>query len=221
VPGLPKALRRLTPDKLRDNVKLRAFAVGAGLIPPRNMHAPAEAELLKGLASESDCVVEVGVYEGSSAVELIRAMRPGSHLHLIDPFGLQPGALQPGHAATKGATTRVTARAARKAKGPEVHWHVETSEETAAKWNGDAVDLVFIDGDHLEDMVALDWEVWNPHVRIGGHVLFHDSREGVPGARGLPGPTAVVERLFRSRKPLAGWSIAAEAASITAVRRDA
>ena len=38
---LPQALRRLTPARLRDDVRLRALALGLGLIPPRTMHSAA------------------------------------------------------------------------------------------------------------------------------------------------------------------------------------
>ena len=43
---LPKAIRRLTPDRLRHDVRLRALGVGSGLIPPRLMHTRPEADLL-------------------------------------------------------------------------------------------------------------------------------------------------------------------------------
>ena len=35
--ALPKAIRRLAPDRLRDDVRLRSVFVGAGLIPPRTI----------------------------------------------------------------------------------------------------------------------------------------------------------------------------------------
>lgn len=214
---LPKALRRLTPDGLRDNVRLRAFGVGTGLIPPRTMHAPEESALLRDLARDAERVVEVGVYEGSSALQLIEVMGPRQHLHLIDPFGLQPGALREGHAATEWATLRVTEKAAKRG-GPHLHWHVATSAEAERGWGATPVDLVFIDGDHLEEMARLDWDLWHRHVPVGGHVLFHDSREDQ--GRGLPGPTAVVKALFEGRDAIDGWSVATVAGSITAVRRD-
>ena len=67
-------------------------------------------------------------------------------------------------------------------------------------------------------MARLDWDLWHRHVPVGGHVLFHDSREDQ--GRGLPGPTAVVKALFEGRGAIDGWSVATVAGSITAVRRD-
>ena len=46
--ALPKAIRRLAPDRLRDDVRLRSVFVGAGLIPPRTMHSEQDAAVLRG-----------------------------------------------------------------------------------------------------------------------------------------------------------------------------
>ena len=147
-----------------------------------------------------------------------RRSAPGAELHLIDPFGEQPGALQRGWAATPWATRRVVGRACGRGSGPRVVWHVAYSGDVGRGWTGGPVDLVFVDGDHLEPGVELDWDVWHPHVAPGGHVLFHDARLGQPGGRGLPGPTAVVDRLFRGDDAVAGWEIAAEVDRCVAVR---
>jgi len=215
---LPPALRRLTPDRLRDDPRLRALAVGAGLIPPRTMHSDAERELLVSLARDARRVVEIGVYEGSSAAALARAMGPGQELHLIDPFGHHPTALPSGWGATERATRRVVARAARP-EGPRVVWHVAFSHDVAPGWTA-PVDLLFVDGDHAEAAVRRDWDDWHGFVAPGGHVLFHDARDGRPRGRGLPGPTAVVDRLFRGPDgPPAGWRVVAEVDRTVAVRR--
>jgi len=218
--GLPKAIRRLTPDRVRDDPRLRALAVGTGVIPPRTMHSAGEAALLADLARGRRRVVEIGVFEGSSAIVLCDVLDPGAELHLIDPFGHQPSALREGAAATEWATRRVVERAAKRASGPELTWHVDFSARVAKGWTL-PVDLVFIDGDHSEEGVRTDWEDWHGFVEPGGAVLFHDARESQPGGRGLPGPTAVVDALFRAPQAVAGWSIAGEADRTVAVVRDA
>jgi predicted O-methyltransferase YrrM len=215
--ALPKAVRSATPDRLRDSVLLRAVAVGSGLIPPRTLHSTDERELLQRLARGARRVVEVGVYEGASAAALCEVLGPEAELHLIDPFGHHPTALQPGWAGTEWASRRVVHRAARRA-GPQIHWHVELSEVTGRGWS-QPIELVFIDGDHAEDATRLDWELWHPHVVPGGHVLFHDALLDHPGGRGLPGPTTVVDELFRGDDALPGWTIAAEVDRTVAVRR--
>jgi predicted O-methyltransferase YrrM len=215
--ALPQTLRRLAPDRIRNDVRLRAIAVGSGLIPPRTMHSAAEADLLRELAAGRSRVVEIGVYEGSSAVVLCDVLAPDAELHLIDPFGHHADALPPGWGATEHASRRVVARAARQG-GPDVRWHIAFSADVAAHWT-EPVDLVFIDGDHSEQGCATDWEAWHRFVVPGGAVLFHDARAGQPGGRGLPGPTAVVDRLFRGTGAAAGWRISHEAHGALAVTR--
>jgi predicted O-methyltransferase YrrM len=220
MPILPASLRRLTPERLRDDVRLRALAVGAGLIPPRTMHSAEDASVLLQAARGARCVVEIGVYEGSSAVALCGALRADAELHLVDPFGRHPDALPSGWGATEWATRRVVSRALRR-RGPEapsVHWHVCLSAELASRWQGGA-EVVFIDGDHSETGCELDWSEWHRFVPLGGHVVFHDARADQPGGRGLPGPTAVVTRLFRAGAGTPGWEIAAEADRTVVVRR--
>jgi Methyltransferase domain len=216
--ALPPALRRLTPAPLRDSPRLRALALGAGLIPPRPMHTEREGELLRRLAAARACVVEVGVYEGSSSVQLVAAMGPDATLHLVDPY--VENALRSGWRGVERATRRTVARATRRSGGPRLRWHVCTSEEAAGGWNSTPVDLVFIDGDHTRNGARLDWDLWSRHVPVGGAVVFHDAREGKPEGRGLPGPTAVIDELFRGASPMVGWVIGEEVDSAVAVVRD-
>jgi MMP 1-O-methyltransferase len=214
---LPKAIRRLTPARVRDDPRLRALAVGTGVIPPRVMHSAGEAALLADLARGRRRVVEIGVFEGSSAVVLCDVLDPGAELHLVDPYGHHPSALREGAAATEWATRRAVARAARGSQGPSVHWHVDFSASVAERWSL-PVDLVFIDGDHSEVGVVKDWDLWHPFVVEGGSVLFHDARASQSDGDGLPGPTAVVDRLFRGPRARSDWEITAEVDRAVAVR---
>jgi predicted O-methyltransferase YrrM len=217
---LPASLRRLTPERLRDDVRLRAAAVGLGVIPPRTMHSDDDARVLLEAARGARRVVEIGVYEGSSALALCKTLGPDAELHLVDPFGSHPDALPSGWGATEWATRRVVGRALRRrgSDAPSLHWHVALSHEVAATWEGE-VDLVFIDGDHSEAGCELDWTCWHPWAPVGGRVVFHDARADQSGGRGLPGPTAVVQRHFRSEDAMPGWEIAAEADRTVVVRR--
>jgi predicted O-methyltransferase YrrM len=195
------------------------------------MHSAEDARVLLDAARGARRAVEIGVYEGSSAVLLCGALGAGAELHLIDPFGRRPDALPGGWGATEWATRRVVTRAAQRrgATAPRVRWHIALSHEVAASWFGE-VDLVFIDGDHSEAGCELDWCCWHPFVPVGGHIVFHDARADRPGGRGLPGPTAVVGRRIRApgqtipgqpRRELDGadWALVAEADRTVAVRR--
>ena len=215
--ALPQPIRRLAPDRLRDDPRLRALALALGLIPPRTMHSAAEADVLARLAAVADRVVELGVYEGSSALVLCRALRPGSELHLVDPFVDASGwALRPG-ARASAAATRLAVRREAERSGPSVRWHMARSQDVGRSWDGGPVDLVFVDGDHSPDGCREDWERWHAHVSPGGAVAFHDARLGQPGGDGSPGPTGVVDELFRPGR--AGWEIVEEVDSLVVVRR--
>lgn len=200
---------------------MRALAVGSGLIPPRAMHSDADLSVLLGAARGARRVVEIGVYEGASALALCAALDAGAELHLVDPFGHRPDALPAGWGAVEWATKRAVARAqrARSTGSLSVCWHICLAAELAERWHGGNVDLVFIDGDHSEAGCELDWSCWHPFVAMGGQVVFHDARLGRPDGRGLPGPTAVVDRHFRAAGGSPGWEIAAEADRTVALRR--
>ncbi|HSZ14688.1 MAG TPA: class I SAM-dependent methyltransferase [Solirubrobacteraceae bacterium] len=216
---LPQALRSLTPAGLRDDVRLRALGVGLGLIPPRTMHSEADARALLDAVRDARRVVEIGVYEGASALALCAGLAPGAELHLIDPFGAHPDALPRGWGASEWATRQAVVRAVRR-RGPDaprVRWHIALSSDVAARWEGE-VDVVFIDGDHSQEGCERDWVDWHPFVKTGGCVVFHDARAGEPGGRGLPGPTAVVNIRFRG-EGTPGWEISAEADRTVVVSR--
>jgi predicted O-methyltransferase YrrM len=209
-------LRHLAPDGLRNDPRLRALALAAGVIPPRPMHSPGEMQVLVRLAADARRVVELGVYEGSSAIVLSRALQPGSELHLIDPFLPGGTALRAGWRAHPTAT-RLAVRRATPRTGPELYWHRARSQDVGRAWSGGEVDLVFIDGDHSREGCQEDWEVWHRHVAARGAVAFHDARLGCEGGGGLPGPTEVVDRQFRG--PGSRWSIAEEVDTLVVVRR--
>jgi len=216
---LPQALRRATPDGLRNDRRLRAIALGLGLIPPRTMSSPGEMELLSRLAAGASRVVELGVYEGSSAVVLCRVLGPDAQLHLVDPFLAGGWALRDGWGATPAATKLAVWRASRQG-GPDVHWHVARSQDVGRVWHGGPVDLLFIDGDHSYDGCRADWNAWHEHVSDHGAVVFHDARDGASGGGGVPGPTRVVDETFRTADAGAtGWAIEHEIDSMVAVRR--
>lgn len=216
---LPLSIRGRVPDRMRDAPALRAVALASGLIPPRPMHSEAEARTLARLCSGARRVVEIGVYEGSSAVMFCRALDRRAELHLIDPFVDESGAaLPPGWSATPTAA-RLTVWRAAWPGGPKVRWHIARSQDVGRRWTGGPVDLVFIDGDHSLEGCREDWEAWSGHVVPGGAVAFHDARLGRLGGGGGPGPTEVVDQLFRGSQPPGGWALADEVDTLVVARR--
>jgi predicted O-methyltransferase YrrM len=204
---------------MRDHPGLRAIALATGLIRPRPMHTAAEAEMLTRLATGARCVVELGVYEGSSAFVFCDALSPEAQLHLIDPFVDESGwAMRQGWHATPSATRFAVQRHARRG-GPRIRWHIARSQDVGREWRGPPLDVVFVDGDHSPQGCREDWDVWHPHVRSGGAVAFHDARLGSPDGTGSPGPTSVVAELFREGEPPDGWRLAGEVDSMVVLRR--
>jgi predicted O-methyltransferase YrrM len=217
---LPQAIRSRTPDRLRDHSGLRAISLALGLIPPRPMHTPAEAEVLGQLAGSAGCVVELGVYEGSSAFVFGDALPSDAQLHLVDPFIDESGSsLRAGWRATPTSTRRAVRRHVGEG-GPCIWWHIARSQDLGREWRGPPVDLVFIDGDHSPQACREDWDVWHLHVQPGGAVAFHDARLGAPGGAGSPGPTSVVAELFHGPRPPDGWRVATEVDTLVVARRD-
>lgn len=194
------------------------MALALGLIPPRVMHTQREAAVLAGLARSARRVVELGVYEGSSALVFLDALPGGAELDLIDPFIDETGwTMRAGWHGVPFAT-RAVIRRARSHSGVRVHWHLDRSQDVGRRWTGGQVDLVFVDGDHSPDGVRGDWEAWHRHVRPGGAMAFHDARLEEPGGSGGPGPSSVVNELFRAH-PASGWQITAEVDSLVVVQR--
>ena len=63
-----------------------------------------------------------------------------------------------------------------------------TSEEAARDW-GNPIDLLFIDGDHSYEGVKRDWELFIPHVKPFGVVVFHDTIWNLPPYNERPHPS--------------------------------
>jgi hypothetical protein len=211
---LPSPVRSLTPAWVKDHPTARALALAAGLIPPRPMHSAAEADVLRRYAGAARCLVEIGVYEGSSAAVFCDALSADADLHLIDPFTDESGsAMRAGWHGTPFATRRAVDRFAR--GGPRVHWHVARSQDVGRAWT-QPVDFVFIDGDHSLEGCAEDWRLWHRHVGHGA-VAFHDARRGRPDGEGSIGPTQVVDEL---RAQLDGdWRVGAEVDTLVVFER--
>jgi predicted O-methyltransferase YrrM len=181
------------------------------------MHSPAEGEMITSLARGAHRVVELGVYEGSSAVVLCRTLGPEAELHLVDPFVDESGWALPAGARATPMATRLAVRRAARHGGPAVHWHIARSQDVGRTWALGEVDLVFVDGDHSPEGCREDFDVWAPHLAGGGAIAFHDAREGLAGGRGSIGPTSVVNELFRAGP--SEWAIVAEVDSLVVVRR--
>lgn len=110
------------------------------------------ANKVKGL------IVEIGSYKGRTT-KLLSLASPESKIITIDSFKM-------GGMRTKKALLK-------NIKGLNVVSVEGKSEEIGKIWNY-PIDLLFIDGNHGQTAVEKDIELFVPHVKKGGYVLFHD-----------------------------------------------
>jgi predicted O-methyltransferase YrrM len=206
---MPIGIRRLGARQLPELARIRSLALGAGLARPRAVFSPAEAALIAGLVRGRRRVVQIGVREGASALVLVEALGPGGELHALEGAVPRRDGARRAEALAGRAARRVVARAARRAGGPALRWHTCSSAAVASDW-ALPVDVVLVDADHSEIGVMTDWDRWHRFVVPGGSVVFAGARASQPGGRGLPGPTAAVDHLFRGRRTPPDWQITAE-----------
>ena len=188
----------------------RSIFGALGLRGPISEHTTGEAALLRRHAEGASCVVEIGVAEGGSAVELRAAMKPAGILALVDPYPA-------GRLFGLNMAQVVAHRAVARVPGARVEWMRMRGDEACLAWS-QPIDLIFLDGDHAFAAVRADWEGWSPHVRPGGIVMLHDARV-IPGGRVSPqaGPARFTAEL---REKSQDWSVVDEADSILAFRRN-
>lgn len=174
---------------------------------PAAQHTRTERELLIEHARDASTLVELGVAEGGSAMELREVIAPNGTLHLVDPFA--PGRL--GVSFDRIVARRLVASVA----NGRVRWWRQTSIDVAADWH-EPIDFLFIDADHSFAAVLRDWEDWSPHVVEDGHVALHDARVH-PG--GWPQSTTGPVRLIASLEHDPRWRVAGVADSTVVLRR--
>lgn len=101
---------------------------------------------VKGIAPPN-CYLEVGVYEGGSAMMALEVARPDIEIYgidILDSF---------------------------KAKDTRIKFIHGASLDVAKTWNK-PIGVLFIDGNH--DKAGEDFEAWEKFVVPGGVILFHD-----------------------------------------------
>ncbi len=160
----------------------------------------------------AQCVVEIGVAEGASAVGLREAMNPQGTLNLVDPYHLSriPALNFLKRAAHRVVNSTGVARTV---------WIESFSQDAVREWK-QAIDFLLIDGDHREEAVERDWQGWSPFVAENGVVAFHDARL-FPSGWSTPdyGPVRFVDRVFRQGTGAGPWQIVDEVDSLVFVSR--
>lgn len=131
------------------------------------------AELLSLLRAECPRrLVEIGTNRGGTLYALCRVAASDAVLVSID---LPGGDFGGGYTESEAAQLESYARL-----GQEMHLirkdshDNQTREELAAVLGGEPIDFLLIDGDHTYAGVKRDFELYEPLVREGGIIAFHD-----------------------------------------------
>ena len=143
-----------------------------------------EGEALYDLAKSCTgrgVIVEIGSWKGKSTICLGLGSRAGHGVRIV--------AVDP-HADYRFGDFKANVERAGIA---DLVTPVPSLSQDAAAGFDEPIELLFVDGSHVEDDVRTDFDQWVPKVVDGGWVAFHDTTW-------TPGPRRVVgERLYRSR----------------------
>jgi glycosyltransferase involved in cell wall biosynthesis len=155
-----------------------------------------EGSFLRRLASgiSNGCIVEVGSFQGKSAVALdygVRDQVNGGHcvVYCIEPHrpftGFYGGKFGP---SDRGAFYRTMCNTGAFNNVALIN---QSSEQVTPGWN-EPVGLLFIDGDHRYEAVRRDFNCWDPHIVLDGIVAFDDACDPACG------PYKVIEEVVTS-----------------------
>lgn len=156
----------------------------------RMVHVPGwldaeEAMLLNSLTARlhrrGRCV-ELGAYQGRSALALAAALTAPDRMLSIDTFAGSPEH-QPGEAYFDPATMTPEGKVGTldlfrrnlvdSGLDDRVEIWVMRTDEAAKRFSG-TVSLLFVDADHAYGAVCADVDVWRPHVGPEGVIVLHD-----------------------------------------------
>ena len=170
-------------DELEDAVDL-VFNLQAGAVTIAPMQVRSEiGELLRRVQAEPPrTVLELGTANGGSLFLFTRVAAEDATIVSVD---LPGGAFGGGYAASRRRLYASFARPGQRLELLRADSHdPRTRDEVERALGGRQADFLFIDGDHSLEGVRADFELYEPLVRDGGLVAFHDI---VPGSRDLVG----------------------------------
>ncbi len=156
---------------LRHRTAVRTMLWYCGLLKPQTQTTSAERATLARHATGRRRLVEIGVFNGVTTLELRRNMASDGILWAVDPF--PPGRL--GFCLDERISRNTIGRSANGAVR-----FVRLTGADAAAWYAEQdqppIDFIFIDGDHTWAGIDADWKGWSSLVGSGGIIALHDSR---------------------------------------------
>lgn len=146
---------------------LHFIKVSFCLEQPHSQTTQAERLCLRKYASDKKRLVEIGVYEGLSTVEIALEMAPGAEFYTIDPFFK-------GRFGICWAKWIAIIHLWRKGLLNKVRFIEKLSVEAAVLISG-SFDFIFIDGDHSIEGIKRDYSDWAKRIVSGGILALHDT----------------------------------------------
>jgi predicted O-methyltransferase YrrM len=138
-------------------------------IQPIQVRSEIEALLALIRAHGSRRILEIGTANGGTLYLLTWATAPKARLLSLDIRDFDPARLR---------LFESFAHAGKKVVVMQGDSHLETTRDAVARFFGDPIDVLFIDGDHSGESVRRDYELYSPLVRTGGLIVFHDIVDG-------------------------------------------
>ena len=157
-----------SPDYLHGRAELRQMGIE---FPQRDNEFQPLMEYLGGLQPGN--LVEIGTREGGSMFMLSRVLPPHSTIISVDLPGLRWGRANSGEK-KKQIADRL------RGDGFTVHLverdssQPETAAEVSSLLCGAPIELLFLDGDHTLKGVTADFLNYQPLVKSGAPIVFHD-----------------------------------------------
>lgn len=149
-------------------------------------------------------VVEIGSWQGRSSFFLARAVKESGNgrFYAIDHFGGNVGKEQ--FYAVDGDLTNLKQNFIRNMERQGLSGFVNLLDmpntEAVNHLKDSCIRFLFIDGDHTEEGVTKDIELFFPHLCKGAIVIFDDYFEGFPGL------LQAVDRAIKKHKPVKVFS---------------
>ncbi|MCU0787707.1 MAG: class I SAM-dependent methyltransferase [Verrucomicrobia bacterium] len=145
-------------------------------------------------------MVEIGSWKGKSTICLARGLGDRASIFAIDPH-VGSEEHHKGGAEKVWTFDQFKQNLERFGVVDFVTPVVDYSDKVGQRWS-QPIELLFIDGAHDEPSVQKDFELFWPHLVVGGWVVMHDTTgTWIPGLCGWKGPRKVAARhLFGSEE---------------------
>lgn len=147
--------------------RLRNLLHALHLSKPCTQTIEVELAALARHAAGKRIALEIGTFEGVSAVRIAKALASDGCLYCVDPWPSAPGKANPSYCIAQRSFHRAGVEDRLKILR-DYCANVEASLPAS-------VDFAFIDGDHSWEGIETDWRIVAPRVRPGGILCLHDS----------------------------------------------